>query len=170
MTLSQATGTLRANFHQAIRLWRLFKVMKNNGFKNYKEMESSSVVQTCPACPHPDINLDENWKERPNGYDKNNKTTAFALTSNNRKLLHSLCISGNGNFHMQSRLTVKDLVQDPSFFGDSGFFVPYETYQKYTEASQALKGRQKVCSIVPTRSSLIYFQGQMCRQGRQSIS
>ena len=61
-----------------------------------------------------------------------------------RKLLYSLCISSNGNFHLQSRLLVKTLVQDPSFFGDFGFFTPYKVYQDYTRASQLIKPLAKV--------------------------
>ena len=50
-------------------------------------------------------------------------------------MLFSICYSGDGNFHLQSRLLVKRLAEDPSFFEDAGFFVPYEKYKNYTEAA-----------------------------------
>ena len=63
------------------------------------------------------------------------------------KLLYSLCLSGDGNFHLQSRLLVKNLAQDPSFFGDSGFFAPYESYHNYLNAAPNVQGSNKASSI-----------------------
>jgi hypothetical protein len=61
-----------------------------------------------------------------------------------RNLLYSLCLSGDGNFHLQSRVLMKNVMQDPSFFGDSGFFVPYQTYKDYTAAAETIEDSKNV--------------------------
>jgi hypothetical protein len=60
LTSVQASGNLRGHFHQCIRLWRLFKSMELKGYKNYQDL-ASGIVDLCPACPHPNINIPDNW-------------------------------------------------------------------------------------------------------------
>lgn len=67
------------------------------------------------------------------------------LITNVRELLYSVCISGDGNFHLQSKASAKDVLQDPSFFSNSAFFVNYENYTKYTAQAQRIKEKKQVC-------------------------
>jgi hypothetical protein len=66
------------------------------------------------------------------------------LINSPRNLLYSLCLSGDGNFHLQSRVLVKNIIRDPSFFGDSGLFVPYQTYKDYTAAAETIEDSKNV--------------------------
>lgn len=65
---SQAPGSLRANFHYAVRIWRLFRIMKSRSFRSYEELLSTSIVRGCPACPHPSINIPADWHKHPYRY------------------------------------------------------------------------------------------------------
>jgi hypothetical protein len=65
----------------------------------------------------------------------------------NRDLLYTCFLSGDGNFHMQSRLQVKDQDKDPSFFGDAGFFVPVKLYHEYFNEADKLQHHQKVSKV-----------------------
>jgi hypothetical protein len=55
-------------------------------------------------------------------------------------------LSADGNFHQQLRLGVKDQGEDPSYFGDAGFFVPTKLYQDFLQVAGSLKSDDKVCS------------------------
>jgi hypothetical protein len=50
-----------------------------------------------------------------------------------RKLLYVVVMSGDGNYHLHAMKRVKDLIADPSVYGDYGFFCPYKVARKYTE-------------------------------------
>lgn len=39
--------------------------MENQGAQNYLELMKNGVSPSCPACPHPSINLPENWNQHP---------------------------------------------------------------------------------------------------------
>jgi hypothetical protein len=62
-----------------------------------------------------------------------------------RDLLYAVFYSGDGNFHLQSKLRSKTLAEDPSMFSDSGFFAPYSTYQNYVKTALSFKPPKKVC-------------------------
>jgi hypothetical protein len=56
--------------------------------------------------------------------------------NSDRDLLFVVFLSGDGNFHLQSKLRCKDLKVDPALFGDSAFFTPILTTQNYIEAAK----------------------------------
>jgi hypothetical protein len=56
--------------------------------------------------------------------------------NSNRDLLFAVFLSGDGNFHLQSKLRCKDLKVDPALFGDSAFFTPTLRTQNYIEAAK----------------------------------
>jgi hypothetical protein len=62
----QATGQLRETFHDAIRRWRLFRVMESYGYSSYADVENNGIVEACPQCPQPGVNLDPGWEDHPN--------------------------------------------------------------------------------------------------------
>lgn len=64
-------------------------------------------------------------------------------SSHFRGLKYATFISGDGNFHQQLRHGAKDLDQDPSFYGDSAFFVPEQKYQDYLGEAERLQHRLK---------------------------
>lgn len=55
-------------------------------------------------------------------------------------------ISGDGNFHLQSKSRAKDQQNDPSFFGDAGFFAPFKLVQDYMKESKCYKAMIEVSS------------------------
>lgn len=61
----QAAGSLRTNFHYAVRLWRYFRVMQEFGFFDYQDVVTFCLVQDCPQCPQPGMNLPEGWENDP---------------------------------------------------------------------------------------------------------
>jgi hypothetical protein len=77
---------------------------------------------------------------RPIGHEK-----LWFHTINIRDLIYSVFLSADGNFHQQLRLGVKDQGEDPSYFGDAGFFVPTKLYQDYMQVAESLKSDDKVC-------------------------
>src|ERR1700742_885397 len=124
-------------------MWRLFRIIMALSICVYEDLKDMSIVRGCPACPQPTVNIPDDWCNHPYKYATKQINSPPCLITC-RVLLYSVCLSGDGNFHMQSRFLVKNLHQDPSFFGSSGFFVPYETYIKYTEAAQKIKLQSKV--------------------------
>jgi hypothetical protein len=63
-----------------------------------------------------------------------------------RKLLYLSYISGDSNFHLHSYSKVNDEFEDPSVFGDFGFWVPFEIAKKYTEYADSQRAYASVCS------------------------
>jgi len=61
-----------------------------------------------------------------------------------RKLLNVAVISGDGNYHLHSMIRVKNLLADPSVYGDHGFFVPYRDARHYTEWADNHGSNRKV--------------------------
>jgi hypothetical protein len=59
---------MRDDFHEAVRYWRLFKVMQTQGYINYEELLLKGAVATCPACPLPGVNLPEGWDKHIHRY------------------------------------------------------------------------------------------------------
>jgi hypothetical protein len=54
---------------------------------------------------------------------------------------------GDGNFHLQLRSLCKTIEDDPSIYGDTGFWALRKMYKEYTEAGGALPIKEpKVCS------------------------
>jgi hypothetical protein len=74
----------------------------------------------------------------------NMKITAFHMFY--RDLLFATFYSGDGNFHLQSKLRSKSLTSDPSVFGDAGFFSPFSVFQNYVRIAQSFKPVKKVSS------------------------
>jgi len=74
-------------------------------------------------------------------------TAVFHSLTTIRDLLFAVFLSGDGNFHLQSLIHVKDLLQDPSLFGDAGIWVPYKVYQSYVKAANGFSGTSKVESL-----------------------
>lgn len=66
-----SSGSLRSQFHYNMRLYRLIKSMLHAGAQNYEDFLSLGVAAQCPACPHPDINLPEDWQKRKHSYAHN---------------------------------------------------------------------------------------------------
>jgi hypothetical protein len=85
------------------------------------------------------------------------------LTSSN--LLHGLFLSGDGNFHMQSKIHCKDVYSDPSLFGDSALFAPHALLQNYIEAAKEFRPTAKVrypCFIRDTNWASGNSQDAVC--------
>jgi hypothetical protein len=65
-----------------------------------------------------------------------------------RDLLHALFLSGDGNFHMQSKIHCKDIYADPSLFGNSAMFAPYALLQNYIEDAKKFRPKPKVSKSI----------------------
>lgn len=56
-------------FLPCIRIWRHMKMLKRSGRAHGPEGISSTLfgecAVDCPACPHPDINLPDDWATAP---------------------------------------------------------------------------------------------------------
>jgi hypothetical protein len=61
LTWVKTTGGIRDQFHFCIRFWRLFRMMEMQGCKTYSELMNKGIVDLCPACPHPGVNIPDNW-------------------------------------------------------------------------------------------------------------
>lgn len=41
------------------------RTTRRAGVEPVKDLEPRSVAINCPACPQPDMNMDPNWRNRP---------------------------------------------------------------------------------------------------------
>jgi hypothetical protein len=41
-------------------------MMESRGFVSYVDVEDLGIVESCPECPHPGINLPPDWENNPN--------------------------------------------------------------------------------------------------------
>ena len=60
------------------------------------------------------------------------------LITLHRDLLFSTFLMGDGNFHLQLRTLCKSIQEDPSLYGDTGFWAMQQLYTEYTEAANKL--------------------------------
>ncbi|PPQ89812.1 hypothetical protein CVT25_007401 [Psilocybe cyanescens] len=68
----------------------------------------------CPSCPHPGINLPDNW----------------AMVPDSMKFLYAMIICMDANFHMKNQL-ISNYSQDPGLGIGWAYMVPREKYEAY---------------------------------------
>jgi hypothetical protein len=119
--------------------------METHGFSSYADVEEFGIVDCCPECPEPGVNLKPGWENDPNRSvllrDLKRLSLAELLV---RDLLYVIMLSGDGNFHLQSYSRYGGEHQSPSIYGDFGFWVPYEIARKYTEWADSQKSYPNV--------------------------
>jgi hypothetical protein len=64
-----------------------------------------------------------------------------------RQLLNAIFYMADGNFHLQLRLLAKALDEDPSLFGNSGFWASIELQKSFLAEANALKSSLFVLSF-----------------------
>ncbi|KAL0566047.1 hypothetical protein V5O48_015965 [Marasmius crinis-equi] len=106
---------------RVMRVWRYLRVLKRGGIGCTLEPEldkipAGALAVKCPACPRPNINLPENWKE---------------LTGESRFLFYKF-ISVDACFRLKRRL-VSSEQKDPGLFTGKAYFVEQGVYQKQLE-------------------------------------
>lgn len=67
--LTLMPGGYQSAYHQfvdSVRQWRGLGIFQESGKLNTSQVGRGELATTCPACPHPGINLPEGWESHPN--------------------------------------------------------------------------------------------------------
>ena len=97
-------------------------------------------VHDCPSCPRVGVNLTPDWLNLPNKYVQTHPAMRVASTfrtNSVQKLKYTTAFGGDGNMHLQLREHKTSLINDPSFWGDDGFWANQQKFDAYV--SNALK-------------------------------
>ena len=55
-----------------------------------------------------------------------------------RRLKYATFLAGDGNFHLQQKAGKPNLILNPSFIGDYGFWAPQKIFEQYQAAATAV--------------------------------
>ncbi|KAF9471428.1 hypothetical protein BDN70DRAFT_820006, partial [Pholiota conissans] len=111
----------RSRYRPLLRMglqWRHLKMLKRGG----RGHDQAGVAATkdgelairCPSCPHPGINLPEDWAEAPQ----------------ERRFLYSLLVCLDANFRLKNQL-VSNYSSDPGLGTGWAYMIRRESYEKY---------------------------------------
>ncbi|KIO31441.1 hypothetical protein M407DRAFT_68026 [Tulasnella calospora MUT 4182] len=73
LQLSDAVQSHRipSAYHQLVdvaRQWRALEMLRSSGKLNAQNIARGDLAFTCPACPHPEVNIPKGWEDHPNRY------------------------------------------------------------------------------------------------------
>ncbi|KAG6885483.1 hypothetical protein C0992_005120, partial [Termitomyces sp. T32_za158] len=101
-----------------IRQWRYLKMLKHAARGHEKDgiatTKPGSCAVECPACPHPDKNMPDNWRDAPE----------------NKKWLHTLFIGIDANFRLKRKDVSCDAF-DPDLGNGFAYFVQEKPYKEH---------------------------------------
>lgn len=107
-------------YHALMRMclqWRHLKLLKRNGRGNEASgiagAEEGSLVVPCPSCPHPGINLPDDW-----------------VTDTKHRDYYSVKLTEDANFRLKEQL-VSSHSRDPGLVDGLGYFVGRVKYEQY---------------------------------------
>ncbi|KAJ7578105.1 hypothetical protein C8J56DRAFT_797719 [Mycena floridula] len=90
--------------------------------------KAGALALRCPACPHPGINLPNDWKDVPP----------------EKRFLYALFIGMDANFKLK-RKGVSSETKDPSLSDGAAYFVPEQPYQEHLEKYKHIKQEASKC-------------------------
>ncbi|KAJ7576448.1 hypothetical protein C8J56DRAFT_800049, partial [Mycena floridula] len=117
-----------------VREWRHLRMLKRSGCAHHPDgvMKSASrpgaLAVQCPACPHPGINLPEDWMNAPE----------------DKKWIYSLFAGMDANFKLK-RKAVSSESKDPSLSDGAAYFVPEVPYKAHLEKYKHIKQEASKC-------------------------
>ncbi|KAE9391354.1 hypothetical protein BT96DRAFT_832191, partial [Gymnopus androsaceus JB14] len=117
-----------------MRQWRHLKMLMHAGHGNdgicmVKETEQSKLALSCPACPHPNINLPVDWNKSDNLY-----------------LIIDAC------FRLK-RCLISSILNDPYLVPGWAYLVEPEGYRKYL---LTVTDQDEMCTCTGLRAALDY--------------
>jgi len=128
------------SFICSVREWRHLKMLKQSG----RGHDPAGIVQTatggcavlCPACPHPGINLPDDWESAPpdKRYIYRSPLTTISDDITNR-WLYSGFIAIDANFRLK-RKNVSNDATDPSLSHGWAYFVEDAEYRAFLNERQ----------------------------------
>ncbi|KAH9828984.1 uncharacterized protein C8Q71DRAFT_718824 [Rhodofomes roseus] len=123
--LTDNTGTVDVksrytSFMRMARMWMHLKMLKRFGRghdpKGVNATACGSCAVLCPACPHPGINLPENWKDAPP----------------EKSWLYRLFLGIDANFRLKRKEVSTD-VADPGLNHGYAYFVEEKAYKSHLQ-------------------------------------
>ncbi|KAJ3503382.1 hypothetical protein NLJ89_g8461 [Agrocybe chaxingu] len=107
-------------FMRILREWRHVRLLKRMGRghdeSGVRGTRKGECAVLCPACPHPGINLPDNWRDQPA----------------NRQWLYSLFIGLDANFRLK-RMNVSSDLRDPGLNHGYAYLVDHAEFQAYLD-------------------------------------
>ncbi|KAH9829608.1 uncharacterized protein C8Q71DRAFT_863183 [Rhodofomes roseus] len=113
-------------FMTAHRQFNYVHTLKRFAFDVKKKLEAGCLALRCPACPHPDVNMDPNWRERP---EKDRYKDALHYAK-------------DGNFHLSQHDKKMDHADVPLMDG-AAYYVHSDAYRDYLEKMNVYEGAQE---------------------------
>ncbi|KAL0568608.1 hypothetical protein V5O48_013381 [Marasmius crinis-equi] len=121
---TDGTGTIRVKdrydvFVRVARQWRYLKQLRRGGIGNVlgqdlQNIEPGSLAIRCIACPRPNVNLPDSWREAAKEW----------------KFLYQKFIAVDACFRLKRR-TVSSEQKDPGLYTGLAYFVPQAVYQEF---------------------------------------
>ncbi|KAF8442225.1 hypothetical protein L210DRAFT_3397494 [Boletus edulis BED1] len=120
-------------FMHIVREWRHLKMLKRSGRGHHPSgvdmTQEGECAIHCPACPHPGINLPDDWMN----------------VCNDKRWLYALFVAIDANFHLKRRAVSKDAV-DPSLSNGWAYFVEELSYKQYLTKHSDTRQEKSLCS------------------------
>ncbi|KAG1907608.1 uncharacterized protein F5891DRAFT_1124516 [Suillus fuscotomentosus] len=118
LILTWSSKSRYKEFMQMVRQFRHIKLMKQAGRGNVMggiyETQPGALAVKCPACPHPGINLPEDWNK----------------VDESMKFLYYLIIAMDANFRLKNRAR-SSTNADPGLHTGLAYFVPEKPYVEH---------------------------------------
>ncbi|KAH9934387.1 uncharacterized protein B0H18DRAFT_870111, partial [Fomitopsis serialis] len=112
-------------FMTAHRQFHYVHTLKRFALDVKKKLDPGCLALRCPACPHPDINMDVNWRDRPD----------------NERYKDALHYAKDGNFSLSQHDKKMDHEDLPLMDG-AAYYVNSKDYRDYLEKMQVYSDAQ----------------------------
>lgn len=117
-----------------VRMWRHLKLMKRAGQGNLANSlittQSGHLAVGCPACPIPDINIPEDWKDAPPELKSVSPCLSNKYFSTRIRFLYLLIVALDANFRLKN-LMRSSIARDPGLHMGLAYFPDDELYRKH---------------------------------------
>lgn len=117
-----------------IRMWRHLKFMKRAGRGNLANglitTRSGDLAVVCPACPMPDVNIPEDWKDAPLELKSVSPCRSKMCLSIGSRFLYLLIVALDANFRLKN-LMRSSVARDPGLHTGLAYFPDDEPYRKH---------------------------------------
>ncbi|KAL0576618.1 hypothetical protein V5O48_005376 [Marasmius crinis-equi] len=122
---------------RGIRQWRHLKLLLRGGkgqaaISTLEEEPDGALILKCPSCPHPGINLPQNWQVEARG------PLGF---------LYRLCLCLDANFRLKEQ-AVSSHSRDPALCDGLGYFVRRAPFEKWLEENKKVEDSEDEASDI----------------------
>lgn len=115
-------------------MWRHLKLMKRAGRGNFANglitTQSGHLAVACPACPIPDVNIPEDWKDAPRELKSVSPCLCKIYLSTNIRFLYLLIVALDANFRLKN-LMRSSVARDPGLHTGLAYFPDDEPYREH---------------------------------------